>query len=50
MWLSSYAGIVLLDARESGVAVDTMVLSRLAAYVASELHGESKPVFSPVAS
>src|SRR5689334_5210960 len=27
-----------------------MVLSRLAAYVSSELRGESKPVFSPVAS
>ena len=50
MWLSSYAGIVLLDAREVGVAVDTMVLSRIAGYVSSELRGESKPTFSPVAS
>jgi hypothetical protein len=50
VWLSSYAGIVLLDAREAGVPVDTMVLSRLASYVAAELRGESKPVFSPVAS
>ncbi len=50
VWLSSYAGIVLLDAREAGVAVDTMVLSRLATYVSAELRGESKPVFSPVAS
>ena len=49
-WLSSYAGIVLLDAREAGVPVDTMVLSRLAAYVSAELRGESKPVFSPVSS
>ena len=50
VWLSSYAGIVLLEAREAGVPVDTMVLSRLAAYVSAELRGESKPVFSPVAS
>ena len=50
VWLSSYAGIVLLDAREVGVAVDSMVLNRLAAFVASELRGESKPTFSPVAS
>ena len=49
-WLSSYAGIVLLDAREAGVAVDTMVLNRLATYVSAELRGESKPVFSPVSS
>ena len=48
--MSSYAGIVLLDAREAGVAVDTMVLSRLASYVSAELRGESKPVSSPVAS
>ena len=48
-WLSAYAGIVLLDAREAGVAVDSMVLNRLASFVASELRGESKPVFSPVA-
>jgi hypothetical protein len=50
VWLSSYAGIVLLEAREAGVAVDTMVLSRLAAFVSAELRGESKPVFSPVAA
>ena len=50
VWLSSYAGIVLLEAREAGVPVDTMVLSRLAAFVSAELRGESKPVFSPVAS
>jgi uncharacterized protein YfaS (alpha-2-macroglobulin family) len=50
LWLSSYAGIVLLDAREAGVAVDSTVLSRLATYIASELKGESKPVFTPVAS
>ena len=50
VWLSSYAGIVLLDARDAGVPVDTMVLSRLAGFVSAELRGESKPVFSPVAS
>ena len=50
VWLSSYAGIVLLDAREAGVAVDTMVLGRLAGFVSAELRGESKPVFSPVTS
>jgi uncharacterized protein YfaS (alpha-2-macroglobulin family) len=49
-WLSAYAGIVLVDAREAGFPVDTMVLSRLATYVSAELRGESKPVFSPVAS
>jgi len=50
VWLSAYAGIVLLDAREAGVPVDTMVLGRLAGFVSAELRGESKPVFSPVAS
>ena len=50
VWLSAYAGIVLLDAREVGLPVDTMVLSRLAGYVSAELRGESKPVFSPVAN
>jgi len=50
VWLSSYAGIVLLDARDVGIPVDTMVLSRLAGFVSAELRGESKPVFSPVAS
>ncbi|HEX6048131.1 MAG TPA: hypothetical protein VFZ21_02645, partial [Gemmatimonadaceae bacterium] len=50
VWLSSYAGIVLLDARDAGVAVDSAVLGRLAGYVAAELRGESRPVFSPVSS
>ena len=50
LWLSSYAGIVMLDAREAGVAVDTAVIGRLAAFVSAELKGESQPTFSPVAN
>jgi uncharacterized protein YfaS (alpha-2-macroglobulin family) len=50
LWLSSYAGLVLLDARDLGVPVDSVVLNRLAGFVASELKGESKPTFSPVSS
>jgi uncharacterized protein YfaS (alpha-2-macroglobulin family) len=50
VWLSSYAGIVLLDARAAGVPVDSAVLGRLAGFVSAELRGESKPVFSPVSS
>jgi uncharacterized protein YfaS (alpha-2-macroglobulin family) len=50
MWLSSYAGIVMLDARDAGITVDSTVLGRLAGFVRTELRGESKPVFSPVAS
>ena len=32
-WLSAYAGVVLLEARDVGVRVDSAVLSRLAAYL-----------------
>jgi alpha-2-macroglobulin len=50
-WLSAYAGLVLLDARDAGLAaVDTAVLSRLAAYLRTDLHGKAvASAFSPVA-
>ncbi|MFL5606333.1 MAG: alpha-2-macroglobulin family protein [Gemmatimonadaceae bacterium] len=53
-WLSAYAGMVLLDARDEGVKVDTLVLSRLAAYVGRGLRGsaagESNAEFTLVSS
>jgi hypothetical protein len=48
-WLSAYAGTVLLDARLVGVPVDTMVLSRLAAYLRRDLRGEATVAVTPVA-
>ncbi|MDB4912814.1 MAG: alpha-2-macroglobulin domain protein 2 [Gemmatimonadetes bacterium] len=50
-WLSAYAGIVMLDARDAGagVKVDTVVLRRLADYLTADLHGKAEG-FSPVAS
>ena len=47
-WLSAYAGIVLLDARDAGVKVDSMVLNRLAAYLTRDLHATSPLVSSPI--
>jgi uncharacterized protein YfaS (alpha-2-macroglobulin family) len=47
-WLSSYAGIVLLDARDAGVPVDSQVISRLADYVSNTLRGDTTVVFSAV--
>jgi uncharacterized protein YfaS (alpha-2-macroglobulin family) len=44
-WLSAYAGMVLLDARDAGVAVDTMVLSRLAGFVNATLHADTTVAF-----
>jgi len=38
-WLSAYAGAVLLDARDVGVAVDARVLARLADYLVANLKG-----------
>jgi hypothetical protein len=38
-WLSAYAGMVLIEARELGVAVDSAVLGSLANYVRGELRG-----------
>ena len=49
-WLSSYAGLVLLDARELGIAVDSLMLERLAAFVSLDLRGASTVRFTPVAS
>lgn len=49
-WLSAYAGIVLLDARELGIAVDSLMLERLAAFVSLDLRGASTVRFTPVAS
>jgi hypothetical protein len=49
-WLSAYAGLVLLDARDAGagVKVDTLVLHRLAEYLTNNLHGNTPAVFTPV--
>jgi uncharacterized protein YfaS (alpha-2-macroglobulin family) len=48
-WLSAYAGNVLLDARELGVAVDSTMLNRLADYVASTLRGATGVDGTPIA-
>ncbi|HMA22681.1 MAG TPA: hypothetical protein VKP00_01775, partial [Gemmatimonadaceae bacterium] len=48
-WLSAYAGIVLLDARDVGVTVDTTVLSRLARYVETDFHATVTRVSGPIA-
>ncbi len=50
-WLSAYAGMVMLDARDAGagVVVDTLVLHRLADYLTTDLHGKATLAFSPVA-
>jgi uncharacterized protein YfaS (alpha-2-macroglobulin family) len=47
-WLSSYAGAVLLEARDAGIAVDDSVIARLGAYLKRSL-AESGPVLAPVA-
>ena len=53
-WLSAYAGTVLLDARDAGVAVDSLVLDRLAGYLGRELGSEATftnvALFTPVAT
>ena len=50
-WLSAYAGMVLLDARDAmnGAGVDKRVLDKLAAYLKTQLHADSTGAFSPVA-
>ncbi|HEU4993459.1 MAG TPA: MG2 domain-containing protein [Gemmatimonadaceae bacterium] len=45
-WLSSYAGIVLLDARDAGIPVDSVVLNQLAAFVTSKLRGDTNVMVS----
>jgi uncharacterized protein YfaS (alpha-2-macroglobulin family) len=47
-WLTAYAGGVLLDAREAGLAVDDSVLARLGAYLAGSL-AQRQAVIGPVA-
>ena len=47
-WLTAYAGGVLLDAREAGLAVDDSVIARLGAYLAQSL-ARNQPVVGPVA-
>jgi uncharacterized protein YfaS (alpha-2-macroglobulin family) len=49
-WLSSYGGLVMLDARTVGVKVDTLVLAHLAEYLTQALHGTVATGFTPVAS
>ena len=49
-WLSAYAGMILLDARDVGVEVDTVVLDRLASFVTQELSGRSQVALTPVAN
>ncbi len=47
-WLTAYAGGVLLDAREAGLAVDDSVLARLGVYLKQSL-AQNQPVVGPVA-
>jgi hypothetical protein len=52
-WLSSYAGLILVDARELGVPVDSLVLQRLANFITRDLHGTASVTMlasTPVAS
>ena len=49
-WLSAYAGHVLLDARELGVAVDSGVVARLAEYLQATLRGEREMTRNPISS
>jgi uncharacterized protein YfaS (alpha-2-macroglobulin family) len=47
-WLSAYAGMVLLDARDLGVKVDQAVVEKLADYVTRDLRGALEPTFTPL--
>ncbi len=47
-WLSAYAGLALLEARQVGIPVSDSVLARLSRYFTTALHQET-PIFSPVA-
>ncbi len=49
-WLSAYAGAVLLDARDAGVAVNAATLARLASYLTTDLKGTGDADATPVAS
>ena len=46
-WLTAYAGGVLLDARDAGIAVDDSVLARLGDYLTRSLT-QNQPVVGPV--
>jgi uncharacterized protein YfaS (alpha-2-macroglobulin family) len=46
-WLSTYAGMVLLEARAAGIRVSDSVLSRLGNYLTETL-ANTGPVYSPV--
>jgi uncharacterized protein YfaS (alpha-2-macroglobulin family) len=46
-WLSSYAGMVLLEARAAGIRVSDTVMSRLGDYLREAL-ASTGPVYSPV--
>ncbi len=50
-WLSAYAGMAMLDARDAAgdVKADTRVLDRLADYLKTQLHADSAPAFTLVA-
>jgi uncharacterized protein YfaS (alpha-2-macroglobulin family) len=47
-WLTSYAGSVLLDARQAGLAVDDSVLARLGVYLKQSLT-QNQAIAGPVA-
>ncbi len=49
-WLSAYAGSVLLDARELGIAVDQGLIDRLADYLRATLRGEIQLAATPVSA
>lgn len=49
-WLSAYAGLVLLDARDIGIKVDSAVLARLSDYLTRDLHATKPTLASPVAN
>jgi uncharacterized protein YfaS (alpha-2-macroglobulin family) len=46
-WLTAYAGLFLLDARDAGIAVAEPVLTRAADYLSASLH-QTTPIRAPV--
>ncbi|MEO6525301.1 MAG: MG2 domain-containing protein [Gemmatimonadaceae bacterium] len=50
-WLTAYAGLVMLDARDANAdaKVDTVVLNGIAAYLTTNLRGKADVAFTPVA-
>jgi hypothetical protein len=47
-WLSAYAGLVLIEARDVGVPVDPSAMQRLADYVTRDLHTEPPMASTPL--